>query len=166
MPEGSVKRFARVADWDRGPTEAVNAKNYFTPRLTKRLASAKKRHNHRRASSHKWIRLETTERERQNAVAEAAVEEGVEIVEKYRGIRLQRDEQKRSEHLEVPARTGVNTSTGPNTGAGERLGVQAHRARGERKGMSESGISAKNRRIQAQHNQVSSARKHTVELMA
>ena len=157
-PQGTVKRFARVADWDRGPTEAVNAKNYFTPRITKRLASAKKRHNERRAQSHKWIRLETAERERQNAVAQAATDEGTKIFLKHKDLH-----QKRSEKI------GSSNSGGDGDQraglAGDRLSLKVNEQYREAKRRGESERAAQVRRVKAQQNQTSSASKSMAALM-
>ena len=90
VPVGTVQRFARVPDWDRKATESVAAKRFFTPRILRRMTSARQRHNESRAATSSWIRRNVKERERQARVAEAAVEEGAEIFQHFRRRNQQR----------------------------------------------------------------------------
>ena len=90
VPVGTVQRFARVPDWDRKATESVAAKRFFTPRIMRRMTSARQRHNESRAAASSWIRRNVKERERQARVAEAAVAEGAEIFQHFRRRNQQR----------------------------------------------------------------------------
>lgn len=160
LPEGTLKYFARVADWGRGPTEAVNAKKFFTPRIAKRLASAKKCHNERRAQFQKWIRLETAERERQNAVAQAATDEGTRIFLKFHANQSQARqtlrEMEQREEEERERRVGHQRET---------WGVAVHNHHRAAKRRGESGKAAQVRRVKAQQNVLNSANKSTAALM-
>ncbi len=160
MLEGTIKRFARVADWGLGPTEAVGSKNFFTPRIKKRLACAKKRHNDRLAQSQKWIGLQNAELERQNAIAQAATDEGTRIFLKFHANQSHtRQANQAFEEREDEERQRRATSLGENWGVAVR---EQHTAAKRR---SSSGKAAQVRRVIAQQNVTDSANKTTAARM-
>ena len=160
MPEGTIKRFARVMDWDLGPTETVGAKKYFTPRIKKRLACAKKRHNDRLAQTHKWIGVQSAELERQNAIAQAATDEGTKMFLKFHAkLRHTRRTNQELEEREHEERQQRMAHSGENWG----VAVREHHTAAKRR--SSSGKAAQVRRVMAQQNVTESANKTTAARM-